>query len=64
MFVCSSSCGDLDIMLATVDCLDFCDVPYYLVIHITTIGIRVMASKMTTMKFEVEKFDRKNNFLM
>ena len=31
----------------------------------STIGIRAMASKMTTMtKFEVEKFDRKSNFLL
>jgi len=31
----------------------------------TTIGIRVMASKMTaTTKFEVEKFDGKSNFLL
>jgi len=31
-------------------------------IHITTIGIRAMTSKTTTMKFEVEKFDENNNF--
>ena len=31
----------------------------------TTIGIRVMANKMTILtKFEVEKFDGKSNFLL
>ena len=31
----------------------------------STIGIRAMASKMTTtIKLEVEKFDRKSNFLL
>ena len=28
-----------------------------------TIGVRVMANKMTTMKFKVEKFNGKNNFI-
>ena len=62
--LCSSSCGDQDILLVTVDLMVFRSYSYCLVVSITTIGIRAMASKTTTTKFEVEKFDGKNNFLL
>ena len=49
-----SSCGGLDILLAMIDCLNFHDISYCLVIHITTTDIRTMTSKTTTMKFKME----------
>jgi len=62
--LCSSFCGVQDILFSMVDCSGL---PQLLLLFggdITTISIRVMASKTITTKFEVEKFDEKNNFLL
>ena len=62
--ICSSSCGDQVILLAIVDCSGL---PQRLIVWwclSSTIGTKAVANKTTTTKFEVEKFDRKNNFLL
>ena len=62
--LCSSSCGDQIILLAMINCSEFL-LPLLLfggVFHNN--WYIVMASKTTTTKFEVEKLNRKNNFLL
>ena len=62
--LCSCSCGIKLYCLLRLIARCFRCYFYCLVGFITTIGIRVIASKTTAKKFEVEKFDGKNNFLL
>jgi len=40
------------------------DISGHVSLRFTTIGIKAMASKTTTTKFKMEKFDEKSNFLL